>query len=139
LGRQWNDIHHAKVLVDTNEDQRCRGRPQIHHDDDSAGHYEAARNEFAAGGYAATSIEAVARRAVSTKTLYRLISEQGRLVEKHGVGPPVPLRRLSDRFGVQPSLGGFPRLAGRRGRSYLGEAEGPLVAQSGRSYANSIP
>jgi AcrR family transcriptional regulator len=36
--------------------------------------YEAARNEFAAGGYAATSIEAVARRAgVSTKTQYRLI------------------------------------------------------------------
>ncbi len=81
MGCQWNDIHHSKVLVDTNEDQRCRGRLQIHHDDDSAGHYEAARNEFAAGGYAATSIEAVARRAVSTKTLYRLIPNKVALLK----------------------------------------------------------
>jgi AcrR family transcriptional regulator len=59
--------------IDTNEDRRCRGRPQVRRDDETRQViYKAARNEFAAGGYAATSIEAVARRAgVSTKTLYR--------------------------------------------------------------------
>src|SRR5260370_34003237 len=44
--------------------------------------YEAARNEFAAGGYVATSIEAVARRAgVPTKTVYRLIPNKAALLE----------------------------------------------------------
>jgi AcrR family transcriptional regulator len=59
--------------IDTNEDRRCRGRPQVRRDDETRQViYKAAGNEFAAGGYAATSIEAVARRAgVSTKTLYR--------------------------------------------------------------------
>jgi AcrR family transcriptional regulator len=68
--------------IDTNEDRRCRGRPQVRRDDETRQvTYEAARNEFAAGGYAATSIEAVARRAgVSTKTLYRLIPNKAALL-----------------------------------------------------------
>jgi AcrR family transcriptional regulator len=45
--------------------------------------YEAARHEFAANGYAATSTENVARRAgVSTKTLYRLLPNKAALFEE---------------------------------------------------------
>jgi AcrR family transcriptional regulator len=44
--------------------------------------YEAARHEFAENGFAATSMEAVARRAgVSTRTLYRLIPAKAALFE----------------------------------------------------------
>jgi AcrR family transcriptional regulator len=44
--------------------------------------FEAARHEFAGNGYAATSMETVARRAgVSTKTLYRLIPNKAALFE----------------------------------------------------------
>jgi AcrR family transcriptional regulator len=69
--------------IDTPNDRRCRGRPQVRPDDETrALIYEAARHEFAAGGYAATSMEAVARRAgVSTKTLYRLIPNKASLFE----------------------------------------------------------
>jgi len=69
--------------IDANEDRRCRGRPQVRRDDETRQViYEAARNEFAAGGYVATSIEAVARRAgVSTKTVYRLIPNKAALLE----------------------------------------------------------
>ena len=43
---------------------------------------EAARHEFPHSGYAATSMESVARRAgVSTKTLYRLIPNKAALFE----------------------------------------------------------
>jgi AcrR family transcriptional regulator len=68
--------------IDT-QDRRCRGRPQVRPDDDTrAIIYEAARQEFAASGYAATGMEAVARRAgVSTKTLYRLIPNKASLFE----------------------------------------------------------
>ncbi len=64
-------------------DRRCRGRPQVRPDDETRQViYEAARREFADKGYAATSIEAVARRAgVSTKTLYRLIPNKAELFE----------------------------------------------------------
>ena len=57
------------------DDKRCRGRPQVRPDDETRQIiYEAARHEFADSGYAATSMETVARRAgVSTKTLYRLV------------------------------------------------------------------
>ena len=57
------------------QDRRCRGRPQLRPDQETRQIiYEAARQEFAGNGYAATSMEAVARLAgVSTKTLYRLI------------------------------------------------------------------
>jgi AcrR family transcriptional regulator len=68
---------------DKTQDKRCRGRPQVRPDDETRGViYEAARHEFAARGYAATSMETVARRAgVSTKTLYRLIPNKASLFE----------------------------------------------------------
>jgi AcrR family transcriptional regulator len=65
------------------QDRRCRGRPQVRPDDETrAIIYEAARHEFATSGYAATGMEAVARRAgVSTKTLYRLIPNKASLFD----------------------------------------------------------
>jgi AcrR family transcriptional regulator len=64
--------------------RRCRGRPQLRPDDETRQIiYAAARHEFAANGYAATSTETVARRAgVSTKTLYRLIPNKAALFEE---------------------------------------------------------
>jgi AcrR family transcriptional regulator len=69
--------------IDTLQDKRCRGRPQVRPDDETRRIiYEAARHEFAGDGYAATSMETVARRAgVSTKTLYRLIPNKASLFE----------------------------------------------------------
>src|SRR6478752_5789973 len=69
--------------IDTIQGKRCRGRPQVRPDDETRRViYEAARHEFAGNGYAATSIETVARRAgVSTKTLYRLIPNKAALSE----------------------------------------------------------
>ena len=69
--------------IDTTQDKRCRGRPQLRPDDETRRMiYEAARHEFAGNGLAATSIETVARRAgVSTKTLYRLIPNKAALFE----------------------------------------------------------
>src|SRR3569832_2140689 len=63
--------------------RRCRGRPQLRSDDETRQIiYEAARHEFAANGFAATSTEKVARRAgVSTKTLYRLSPSKTELFE----------------------------------------------------------
>jgi AcrR family transcriptional regulator len=63
--------------------RRSRGRPQARPDDETrAVLLDAARAEFAANGYAATGMEAVARRArVSTKTLYRLIPTKAALFE----------------------------------------------------------
>jgi AcrR family transcriptional regulator len=65
------------------EDKRCRGRPQVRPDDETRQIiYEAARHEFAGSGYAATSMETVARKAgVSTKTLYRLVPNKASLFE----------------------------------------------------------
>jgi AcrR family transcriptional regulator len=65
------------------EQQRGRGRPQLRSDEETrAIIFEAARHEFAGNGYAATSMETVARRAgVSTKTLYRLVPNKGALFE----------------------------------------------------------
>ena len=62
---------------------RGRGRPQARSDDETrAIIFDAARGEFAATGYAATSMESVAKRAgVSTKTLYRLIPNKAALFE----------------------------------------------------------
>ena len=64
-------------------ERRCRGRPQLRPDDETRQIiYDAARHEFAANGYAATSTEMVARRAgISTKTLYRLIPNKAALFE----------------------------------------------------------
>ena len=60
-----------------------RGRPQVRSDEETrAVIFDAARHEFAHSGYAATSMESVARRAsVSTKTLYRLIPNKAALFE----------------------------------------------------------
>ena len=65
------------------DERRSRGRPQIRPDDETRRMiYEAARHQFAENGFAATSMEAVARRAgVSTKTLYRLIPAKAALFE----------------------------------------------------------
>jgi AcrR family transcriptional regulator len=65
------------------EDRRCRGRPQLRPDEETRQIiYEAARHQFAETGYAATSMETVARRAgVSTKTLYRLVPNKAALFE----------------------------------------------------------
>jgi len=62
---------------------RGRGRPQARPDEETrAVILDAARREFASSGYAATSMESVARRAgVSTKTLYRLIPTKAALFE----------------------------------------------------------
>jgi AcrR family transcriptional regulator len=69
--------------INTTQDRRCRGRPQVRPDDETRSIiYEAARHEFAGSGYAATGMEAVARRAgVSTKTLYRLIPNKASLFD----------------------------------------------------------
>ncbi len=68
---------------DPKQNRRCRGRPQLRPDDETRQViYQAAREEFADKGFAATSIETVARRAgVSTKTLYRLIPNKATLFE----------------------------------------------------------
>jgi AcrR family transcriptional regulator len=65
------------------QERRCRGRPQVRPDDETRQVvYEAARHQFAETGYAATSMETVARRAgVSTKTLYRLVPNKAALFE----------------------------------------------------------
>lgn len=65
------------------EPRRGRGRPQARCDEETrAVILEAARQEFARSGFAATSIESVARRAgVSTKTLYRLFPDKKALFE----------------------------------------------------------
>jgi AcrR family transcriptional regulator len=69
--------------IDTNRERRCRGRPQVRCDDETRQIiFDAARHEFAANGYAATSTDMIARRAgVSTKTLYRLIPNKAALFE----------------------------------------------------------
>jgi AcrR family transcriptional regulator len=65
------------------EPRRGRGRPQQRCDEETrAVILDAARYEFAHSGYAATSMESVARRAsVSTKTLYRLLPNKAALFE----------------------------------------------------------
>jgi AcrR family transcriptional regulator len=76
----------AKTSDETNageEARRGRGRPQLRSDEETrALILEAARAEFAHSGYAATSMETIARRAsVSTKTLYRLLPNKATLFE----------------------------------------------------------
>jgi AcrR family transcriptional regulator len=65
------------------EQPRGRGRPQVRSDQETrAIIFDAARSEFAHSGYAATSMESVARRAgVSTKTLYRLVPNKAAVFE----------------------------------------------------------
>jgi AcrR family transcriptional regulator len=68
---------------DEDGEVRRRGRPQARSDEETrAIIFEAARAEFAHSGYAATSMESVARRAgVSTRTLYRLVPNKAALFE----------------------------------------------------------
>jgi AcrR family transcriptional regulator len=68
---------------DVKEERRGRGRPQARPDEETrVVILDAARQEFVTSGYAATSMESVARRAgVSTKTLYRLIPNKAALFE----------------------------------------------------------
>ena len=69
--------------AETSTERPGRGRPQLRSDEETRGIiYDAARHEFAANGYAATSTEMVARRAgVSTKTLYRLVPNKAAMFE----------------------------------------------------------
>jgi AcrR family transcriptional regulator len=69
--------------AESSTERRNRGRPQLRPDDETRQIiYEAARHEFAASGFAATSTETVARSAgVSTKTLYRLVPNKAALFE----------------------------------------------------------
>ena len=68
---------------DVSEERRGRGRPQARPDEETRTVIlDSARQEFATSGYAATSMESVARGAgVSTKTLYRLIPNKAALFE----------------------------------------------------------
>lgn len=70
-----------------------RGRPQVRPDNATRDIiYEAARHVFAEKGFAATSMEAIARAAgVSTKTVYRLIDNKAVLFEQM-------VRQRIDRF-----------------------------------------
>ena len=63
--------------------QRGRGRPQVRCDEETrAVIVDAARHAFAAGGFAGTGMDSVARAAgVSTKTLYRLFPNKTALFE----------------------------------------------------------
>jgi AcrR family transcriptional regulator len=74
---------HQEGAEGASEDRRCRGRPQVRPDRETRQViYEAARHEFADSGYAATSMETVARRAgISTRTLYRLVPNKASLFE----------------------------------------------------------
>ncbi|MCP4618727.1 MAG: TetR/AcrR family transcriptional regulator [Bradyrhizobium sp.] len=73
----------TKTGIPVNEERRGRGRPQARPDEETRTVIlDAARQEFATSGYAATSMESVARCAgVSTKTLYRLIPNKAALFE----------------------------------------------------------
>ena len=73
----------SESSVGAAEAPRGRGRPQLRSDEETrAIIFEAARAEFAHSGYAATSMESVARRAgVSTRTLYRLVPNKAALFE----------------------------------------------------------
>ena len=73
----------TKAGIPVSEERRGRGRPQARPDEETrAVILDAARQEFATSGYAATSMESVARCAgVSTKTLYRLIPNKAALFE----------------------------------------------------------
>jgi AcrR family transcriptional regulator len=72
-----------KITKKEMEPPRGRGRPQLRSDEETrALIFETARHEFASNGYAATSMDNVARRAgMSTKTLYRLVPNKAALFE----------------------------------------------------------
>jgi AcrR family transcriptional regulator len=65
------------------EPRRGPGRPQLRSDEETRDVIiDAARHEFTTSGFAASSMESIARRAgISTKTLYRLIPTKAALFE----------------------------------------------------------
>jgi AcrR family transcriptional regulator len=73
----------ARASAASEEPRRGRGRPQLRSDEETRTIiFEAARQEFATSGYAASNMECVARRAgISTKTLYRLIPTKAAMFE----------------------------------------------------------
>ena len=77
-----------------------RGRPRLRPDNETRDIiYEAARHVFAEKGFAATSMETIARAAgVSTKTVYRLIDNKAVLFEQM-------VRQRIDRFVNAVNLG----------------------------------
>jgi len=77
-----------------------RGRPQLRPDAETRDLiYEAARHVFAEKGFAATSMETIARAAgVSTKTVYRLIENKAVLFEQM-------VKQRIDRFVSAVNLG----------------------------------
>src|SRR2546429_490312 len=90
--------------AESSTDRRDRGRPQLRPDDETRQIiYEAARHEFAAAGFAATSTETVARRAgVSTKTLYRLVPNKAALFEGMLIGMVASAPQRAAIFGGVP-------------------------------------
>ena len=79
--------------------ERGRGRPPLRSDAETrALIIEAATQEFLAGGYAKTGVDAIARRAgVSTRTVYRLIpAKADLLIEAMKAGVEASLDRLCD-------------------------------------------
>ncbi len=93
------------------EPRRGRGRPQQRSDEETRTVIlEAARYEFSHTGYAATSMESVARRAgVSTKTLYRLYPNkaavfEAMVAERIDVFVSVVKLRACDGSHIEPAL-----------------------------------
>jgi AcrR family transcriptional regulator len=73
----------GEALIAETEARRGRGRPQVRSDEETRRIvFEAARHEFAEKGFAASSVEDIARRAgVSTKTVYRLVASKAAIFE----------------------------------------------------------
>jgi AcrR family transcriptional regulator len=93
------------------EPRRGRGRPQQRSDEETRTVIlEAARYEFSHTGYAATSMESVARRAgVSTKTLYRLYPNkaavfEAMVAERIDVFVSIVKLRACDGSHIEPAL-----------------------------------
>ena len=93
------------------EARRGRGRPQQRSDEETRTIIlEAARYEFSHAGYAATSMESVARRAgVSTKTLYRLFPNkaavfEAMVAERIDVFVSIVKLRACDGSNIEPAL-----------------------------------
>jgi AcrR family transcriptional regulator len=91
---------HDEKLAQTLGQERQRGRPQVRPDNETRDIiYEAARHVFAEKGFAAASMETIARAAgVSTRTLYRLIDNKAVLFEQM-------VRQRIDRFVSAVNLG----------------------------------
>jgi len=88
------------------EARRGRGRPQQRSDEETRTIIlEAARYEFSHTGYAATSMESVARRAGgSTKTLYRLFPNKAAVSERIDVFVSIVKLRACDGSNIEPAL-----------------------------------